>query len=383
MKPNELFLVFVVAVGVGLLAACGSPPPEEEEAEAQPENEEAGVPVRVAQVARGDISTSILSTAVIEAEQTVDIYSRVTGTVTAIVAEEGRQVQAGQLLCSLEDEELRLNEARARAEMEKLERDLERTRTLVDQGILTDTELINAEYTYQQAVIAWQQEQTNLEYAEIRSTINAIVAERSVRLGQRVNSAARLYRLFDPSSLVVNIHIPERDYFRRVDGHTDSIHALIHTDSLPDMEFLGTIKRVAPVVDSTSNTIKITIEYQDPNLILRPGMYVRVQLITDTHHDVVLVPKNAVVYDENRMFVFVVRDDAARRVMLREGGYEDIGFFEAVSGIEEGESVVVVGQDGLRDGTEVQITTAYGAEVEPGAESETAEEAEPDQQPSN
>jgi len=83
------------------------------------------------------------------------------------------------------------------------------------------------------------------------------------------------------------------------------------------------------------------------------------------------------------MFVFVVRDDAARRVMLREGGYEDIGFFEAVSGIEEGESVVVVGQDGLRDGTEVQITTAYGAEVEPGAESETAEEAEPDQQPSN
>ena len=138
MKHNELYLVLAVILGVSLLVACGSPPVEEE-AEAETESEEAGVPVRVAQVNRGDISTSILSTAVIEAEQAVDIYSRVTGTVTAIAAEEGQRVQASQLLCSLEDEELRLNEARARAEMEKLERDLERTRTLVDQEILTES----------------------------------------------------------------------------------------------------------------------------------------------------------------------------------------------------------------------------------------------------
>ncbi len=124
---------------------------------------------------------------------------------------------------------------------------------------------------------------------------------------------------------------------------------------------------MAPVVDPETNTIKITLKYQDPRRILLPGMYVKVKLITDTHENAVLIPKRAIIYDENRMYVFLVRGGSARRILLKPG-YSDSNYVESTAGIETGESVVVVGQTGLKDGTKVRVV-----EVElPGQESSVA-----------
>ena len=313
-----------------------------------------GVPVRVDKVIRRDISTGILSTSIVDAEQMVDIYSRVVGNVTSIEVEEGAAVKTGKLLCKLEDEELKLAEAKARANMEKLEKDLERIRHQVEKKVLAETDLINAEYAYSQARIEWEQKNTSLSYTEIHSTIDGIVSERIVRLGQKVDPSMKLYKLFNPKSLVVNIHVPENDYFNRVSGKEKEIGAVVTSESLPGMEFDGSIKRVAPVIDPQTNTIKITIQYQDPRNILLPGMYVRVKLITDTHEDAILVPKSAVIYDENRLYVFAVRNGVAKRILLAPG-YEDTEYIECVEGLEVGEPIVVVGQTGLKDGTRVRI----------------------------
>jgi membrane fusion protein (multidrug efflux system) len=320
----------------------------------------AGVPVRTITVSRGDISTGVLATSVIEAEQKVDIYSRVTGTVTELNAEEGNSIGKGKPLCKLEDEELRLAESKAQSVMEKAERDLERTRLQVEKKVLAENDLINAQYIYAQAKLDWEQKKTSLEYTNIASTIDGIVSERLVRLGQKVDPSIKLYSLFDPKSLVVSIHIPESDYFRLVSEKGTSTTAVVTTESLPGMEFRGKIKRIAPVVDPATNTIKITITYDDPQRILRPGMYVRVKLITDTHSNTVLIPKNAILYDENMMYVFVVRGDQARKITL-ETGYSDTEFVESLSGIEAGEKVVVVGQTGLKEGTKVRLVNEEGS----------------------
>ncbi len=316
--------------------------------------QQGGVPVRTIAVSRGDIATGILSTAVIEAEQTVDIYSRVTGTVTELNAEEGDTIGKDKPLCKLEDEELRLAESKAKSMMEKAERDLERIKHQVERKVLAENDLINAEYEFEQARIDWEQKKTSLEYTNIISTINGIVSERLVRLGQKVDPSVKLYTLFDPRSLVVNIHIPESDYFLMVAEKGRSTSALITTESLPGREFTGGIKRISPVVDPQTNTIKITIQYQDPARLLRPGMYVRVKLITDTHTDTILIPKSAILYDENRMYIFVIREEKARRLTLSPG-YSDTDFVESLSGLDEGERIVVVGQTGLKDGTKVRL----------------------------
>jgi len=277
-----------------------------------------GVPVRTEAVSRGEISTGILATAVVEAEQTVDIYSRVTGTVTKLAAEEGDTVGKNDLLCQLEDEELRLAESKAKSVLEKAKRDLERIKLQVEKKVLAENDL------------------------------------RLVRLGQKVDPSVKLFTLFDPKSLVVKIHVPEGDYFGTVVDKGKSTRAEITSESLPGLEFPGKIKRIAPIVDPQTNTIKITIKYEDPKRILRPGMYVRVKLVTDTHPDALLIPKSAILYDENRMYVFVIRDGKAKRVTL-EPGFSDNEYVESLSGIEEGEKLVVVGQTGLKDGAKVRI----------------------------
>ena len=325
------------------------------------------MPVRVAIIERGDIATGILSTAVIEAEQTVDIYPRVTGIVIELAKEEGDTVGKDKTLCHLEDEELKLDEAKAKSVLEKAKRDLDRIKLQVEKKVLAENDLIDAQYKYDQARIDWEQKKTSLAYTNVVSTINAIVSERLVRLGQKVDPSIKLYTLFDPKSLVVNIHVPESDYFGYVANQVSKTTAVITTEAMPDTEFVGKIKRIAPVVDPETNTIKITISYTDPAKILRPGMYVRVKLITDIHRDTVLIPKNAILYEENLMYVFVVQGENAKRVMLSPG-YTDTKFVESLRHVEPGDKVVIVGQTGLKDGTKVRVVVGGSSPENVGGE---------------
>jgi membrane fusion protein (multidrug efflux system) len=253
-------------------------------------------------------------------------------------------------------------ESKSRAEKDKLKRDLERTETLVNKGIVTETDLNNARYSYEQAEISWRQAKTNLEYTQIKSTINGIVSQRLVKLGQKVDPGTQLYSLFNPRSLVINVFIPENDYFLKIAEREKAISALITSDSLPGREFTGGIKRVAPIVDPQTNTLKITLSYQDRQNILKPGMYVRVTLITDTREQAVLVPKSAVMYDENQQVIFRVREGKAQRIIL-ESGYEDTRFVESLVQVQDGDLVVVVGQNGLKDGTKVRIVEDTAVET--------------------
>lgn len=305
-------------------------------------------------VSTGDITDGIISSSTVEAERQVEIYSRVTGIVTELNVEEGDRVRKGELLCVLEDEELTLNEAKAKAEVEKLAKDLELTKSLLSQGVSTEKDLINLQHDLDQAQINWRQAKANLEYSRIKATIDGIIYERSVQLGRKITPNEKLFSLFDPGSLVIHVYIPENDYFRKISGRTDTVTAQITSDSLPGEEFNGSILRVAPVVDPATNTLKITLTYKDPRGILKPGMYVKVRLVVDTHENAVLIPKSAILFDNNIQYVFVVRDGKAVRVPL-DIGYTESMFVESKQGIEPGEKVVVVGQSGLKDDMKVHI----------------------------
>jgi len=96
------------------------------------------------------------------------------------------------------------------------------------------------------------------------------------------------------------------------------------------------------------------VEVMNENQILRPGMFVNVHLVIDTHKNAVLVPKTAVVYENEYVNVFVVRDSVAHKIRL-DTGFEDSMKIEALSEIREGDKVIVVGQAGMKDKTKVRI----------------------------
>jgi membrane fusion protein (multidrug efflux system) len=130
--------------------------------------------------------------------------------------------------------------------------------------------------------------------------------------------------------------------------------------------FPAWIKRISPVVDPQSGTFKVTLGVKNENQMLRPGMFVNAHIITDTHKNVLLIPKTAVVYENQYMNVYVVRDSIARKIQLN-AGYEDSDKIEALDGINEGDKIIIVGQAGMKDKTKVNVVFNRGAVLTAGA----------------
>ncbi len=116
---------------------------------------------------------------------------------------------------------------------------------------------------------------------------------------------------------------------------------------------LSTLEEARAQVDAATGTIKVTLQV-DPRDLLRPGMFARVFIETDTRDDALVIPKAALSLESIGDTVFVAIDGvAARREVVL--GFEEGDFVEVASGVEEGEAVVVIGQDGLSDGTPIRI----------------------------
>lgn len=309
------------------------------------------VPVEITLLASGDIASYLLYSAPLETEQTVTVYSRIQGLVEKIFVEEGQHVKRNQPLLQLEQQEYQLAEERARLEFERQTANFKRLQALQTKNLVSEEEYENARLQMKQAEIAWKEAKLNLDYTLIRSPIDGVVGERLVNLGDRIQPANSLFIISNLNEKVVKLHVPQDDLRKCHKGQK----AIISTEVLPDRQFEGWVKRISPIIDAQSGTFKVTVGVRDPRNELRPGMYVQAQLIEDTHENVPLVPKMALIYENERRYLFVLHGDTARKVELK-GGYEDAEKVELLNPIKLGTPIVVLGQNGLRDGTLVQVT---------------------------
>ena len=185
----------------------------------------------------------------------------------------------------------------------------------------------------------------------LRSPIAGTVSFRDLRFGEAVTAGRLAFRVVDLGALKVEVNLPEKDLARVATGQP----ARVRSEVLQDVEVHGTVQRISPVVDPASGTVKITVGLDPRQEVLRPGMFIAVDIVTATHDDAVLLPKRALVYEASEPFVFVVEGALAVRRSV-ELGFSERDRVEVVSGVAEGDRVVVVGQSILRDGAEVKVT---------------------------
>jgi len=152
--------------------------------------------------------------------------------------------------------------------------------------------------------------------------------------------------------MIAVVYTPEKELGNLRKNQT----AYISSDNISDRRFTGWIKRVSPVVDPQSGTFKVTIGVKNVDNQLRAGMFVNAHIVIDTHEEAVLIPKTAIVYENEMMNVFVVRDSLAHKIVLKVG-FQDHEKVESLAEIEEGDKVIVVGQAGLKDQTKVKIVS--------------------------
>jgi RND family efflux transporter MFP subunit len=272
------------------------------------------------------------------------------GVVEHIRAEEGQYVKRGQPLAQLDDERLRLEMQRADVALKKLSRDLERAQTVYEKQLLSQEEYDRIRSDYETQKAATDLARLELNYTTIRAPISGWVSLRHIKPGNMVQPNEAAFRITDFDPLRAVLHIPERDLAKLAVGQP----ATLRLDALPNQTFEGTVTLISPVVDPSTGTVKVTVEVQDPSRTAKPGMFGRIQIQHDQRENALLLPKAAVMEEDDRTTVFVVQDSIALRRSITMG-YEAGTRVEILSGLQTGDSVVVSGQSVLRDSARVAV----------------------------
>ncbi len=306
------------------------------------------IPVEVTTVNQGEIASYLLLSSNLETEKMADVFSRVQGLVEKLYVEEGDYVKKGQTLMQLEADEYALAEEKARINYEQQKGVFERISSMYNKELLSKDEFEQSKFALDGARIEWEQAKLNLNYTKIASPINGVVVDRTRKIGDRIQAIDKLFTVINTEEMIVIVYVPEKEILNIKKGQM----AYVVSTNIQNQRFPGWVKRVSPAVDPQSGTFKVTVGVNNKQNKLRPGMFVSVHIVTATHDDAILIPKTAIVYENEAMNVFVVRDSVAHKVLLNVG-FQDYEKVESLDGIEPGEKVIVVGQAGLKDKTRV------------------------------
>ncbi len=310
------------------------------------------IPVEVTKVTRGAISSYLLYSSTLETEQIVDIYPRIGGLVVAIYKDESDKIGKNAPLLQIEKDTYELDEKNAKLEYDKQTANFARLEKLQAEELLSEEEFQNARLTLDQARIAWERAALLLRQTTVRSPISGVVGERTVRLGDRVQTTTKLFSVANLTEKIVPVYIPQSEFSKTFKGQA----ALISSDVIPGVKLNGYVKRKSPIIDPQSGTFKVTIALKDPKNILSPGMFVRAELVVDTHEDTQLIPKSALIYENDRSYFYVARGDSAAKFELVKG-FEDSEKVEVLNDLPSDTKVVVLGQNGLKEGTRVRVSS--------------------------
>jgi membrane fusion protein, multidrug efflux system len=308
------------------------------------------VPVEVAAVGTGSIAAYFTGTATIGAEEETGVVAKIGGVVREILVEEGQFVKEGDVLAKLDDERSAVQLAQAQANLDKLRSTYERNVNLHDESLISTETFQQSKYEYEQQKAAYDLADLDFKYASIRTPIGGVVSERLIKVGNMVLPNQTVFRVAGLDPLIAILHVPERQLGKLHPG----LEAQLTVDAIGEDSFTGRIKRISPVVDPATGTIKVTIEVRDPSRRLKPGMFARINVIYDVHQNVLTAPKDAIIAEDRENAVFVVRDSIAYRQVI-ETGYVNTTHVEVLRGLKPGDAVVTTGKASLKDSTRVQI----------------------------
>jgi membrane fusion protein (multidrug efflux system) len=350
----------LVVLGVGGLQAkrfLGPPKAEASSPPAKPkgkdgkEKEPAVISVKAAEV--GPISSYTTATANLVAEDEVKILAEAEGKVMEVLVEEGDRVAKGGSLVRIEPTQARLNVTKAELALRNAELTLERSEQMAAQKLISAQELDKARYDRDRSVQELAEARHRLGKTDVTAPFGGRVTVRKVQLGQTLKIGDELFTFADFDPLVARIFLPEREVLDLEVGQ----EVRLGLRASEATRFRGRIRQISPVVDTSSGTVKVTVEAVAPPANARPGAFVSVEVLRETRPKALLVPRGAVIRELQEAHVFVVADGKTARKRVVEVGLEEGDRLEILKGLEAGEQVVTAGQGGLKDESAVTLAS--------------------------
>jgi membrane fusion protein (multidrug efflux system) len=322
----------------------------EDGAAAEDEEGKSAVPVNVVEVAVGSVSTYLTATANLVPEDEVKVLAEAEGRVTRLLVEEGDRVESGQLLAALLRDEAEITFNKAELKASNAEMAYDRARRMFRESLISQEEFDRITMDHRIAQQELAEAGWKLDKTEIRAPFDGRLTLRQVTLGQHVREGDELFTVTDFEPLIARIYLPEPDVIALREGREVRI-TLKANDAV---SFRGRIRQISPVVDVSTGTVKVTVEAVEPPSAVRPGGFVIIDIVRETHAEALVLPRKAVIRELQSAHVFVARDGVAERRDVSVGLEED-GRVEILSGVAAGERIVVAGQGGLKDGSRIKI----------------------------
>jgi membrane fusion protein (multidrug efflux system) len=307
--------------------------------------------VEVTVLQHGDLSTWLEASGTLEARNSAMLVAERAGRVVALRAEEGDRVATGAVLAQLDDADALLAVQRAEVEFEAARRDAERGRQMRAQGYLSAKEMDDLDLRQRSAEVALGQARLDLSRTRIVAPFGGRVTLRNVNLGETVPAGRDCFRVEDFSPLRARVYFPERELGRIRVGQ----QAEVRIDGAPGRH-AARVALVNPSVEGSNGTFKVTLELPNPDGVLRPGAFAQVRLRTGDVLGALLVPRRGVMSQDGESYVFVARGDSAVRVPVTVGA-EEGERAQILSGLAAGDSVVTVGQGGLKQGSKIRVVS--------------------------
>ncbi|MCA9539693.1 MAG: efflux RND transporter periplasmic adaptor subunit [Myxococcales bacterium] len=365
---------FLLPLLLLLASACtpgGGGGPSDEKADAGDAGPPAPVETQRARV--GPISDALEATAAVEARNRATLRARASGTVEGLAVEEGAAIKQDDVLARIDQPTLATLLGKAKAEVERTDRELRDARRLAERGLLAATAVDTADFAARQARLEVKRLETERELGRVVSPLTGVVVARHVQAGEAVSAGAALFDVADINALEAQLRLPERHLARL----KPDLPVEVEAEGLGDARLTGRVERIAPTVDARSGTVKVTVALGDGRLPdgrrLRPGMYIRARIVVDTRADAILVPRRAVIYEDDRPFAFRVRDGKVAKLAL-ELGYAGRDDLEVRAPVAAGDELVVFGHRGLQDGAKVRVVAPPTASPDAGPPKGAAED---------
>lgn len=308
------------------------------------------VAVEVAPITRGALRDLGSYTGTMTAKTNVTVSPKIAGRLNRLLVDIGDPVRSGQLLAVLDDDEYRqqslqaeadlrvakANLEEARSSLTMQERNLERARALHQSGIQSDAQLdqVTSAYESQKARFhvaeaqvanreaALESARVRLSYTRIAATWDRgrpvrYVGERFVDEGALLAANTPILSVIELQPITAVIHVTDREYFRLKTGQAASVSG----SAFPGKSFSGRIVRIAPLLQEASRQARVEIEVDNPERLLKPGMFVTVEIEFARRSGVTVIPFNALAKRGGQEGVFMVSDDGqtARFLPVRTG----------------------------------------------------------------
>ncbi len=322
------------------------------------------VPVSVMPVQRQNLNSYLVLNGIVEPERKVEVYSHLSAYVKKIVKEEGDYVEENDVLAQLDDTEIMISYNQAKIQLEQAKLNLEgaennfiRSQELVTRSLVSEQDFQATEAQFKQSQLEYQNRTENfnnfklqLDWTKIRALSEGYITERLIEAGDRVNANTQVYTIEDFNPLLIRVFVPTSDAINLALG----MSAEVTTEVLKGLVLEGNVKLINPRIDVDTGTVKVTVEVFDNSLRLQPGMFVKVQIAIGMKENILIIPRKAILYKQNKSYVFVLnrRQVSQREVLL--GLFEE-DHVEVTEGLKEGEVIIIVGVEGLKEGQRVDV----------------------------